>query len=138
MKYMCKLNGKEYEVEIERIDDFTPLTKVQTVSDAPVEVSVSKPAAPASEPKKETVKESAPEPATSSAQGEQVKSPMPGTILDINVQAGQSVNAGDVIVVMEAMKMENEIVASVSGKIAEICVKKGDAVDTDAVLAVIE
>lgn len=138
MKYMCKLNGKEYEVEIERIDDFTPLTKVQTVSDAPVEVSVSKPAAPASEPKKETVKESAPEPATSSAQGEQVKSPMPGTILDINVQAGQSVNAGDVIVVMEAMKMENEIVASISGKIAEICVKKGDAVDTDAVLAVIE
>ena len=138
MKYMCKLNGKEYEAEIERIDDFTPLTKVQTVSDAPVEVSVSKPAAPASEPKKETVKESAPEPATSSAQGEQVKSPMPGTILDINVQAGQSVNAGDVIVVMEAMKMENEIVASVSGKIAEICVKKGDAVDTDAVLAVIE
>lgn len=138
MKYMCKLNGKEYEVEIERIDDFTPLTKVQTVSDAPVEVSVSKPAAPAPEPKKETVKESAPEPATSSAQGEQVKSPMPGTILDINVQAGQSVNAGDVIVVMEAMKMENEIVASVSGKIAEICVKKGDAVDTDAVLAVIE
>lgn len=138
MKYMCKLNGKEYEVEIERIDDFTPLTKVQTVSDAPVEVSVSKPAAPASEPKKETVKESAPEPATSSAQGEQVKSPMPGTILDINVQAGQSVNAGDVIVVMEAMKMENEIVASVSGKIAEICVKKGDVVDTDAVLAVIE
>ena len=138
MNYMCKLNGKEYEVEIERIDDFTPLTKVQTVSDAPVEVSVSKPAAPASEPKKETVKESAPEPATSSAQGEQVKSPMPGTILDINVQAGQSVNAGDVIVVMEAMKMENEIVASVSGKIAEICVKKGDAVDTDAVLAVIE
>lgn len=138
MKYMCKLNGKEYEVEIERIDDFTPLTKVQTVSDAPVEVSVSKPVAPASEPKKETVKESAPEPATSSAQGEQVKSPMPGTILDINVQAGQSVNAGDVIVVMEAMKMENEIVASVSGKIAEICVKKGDAVDTDAVLAVIE
>ena len=138
MKYMCKLNGKEYEVEIERIDDFTPLTKVQTVSDAPVEVSVSKPAAPASEPKKETVKESAQEPATSSAQGEQVKSPMPGTILDINVQAGQSVNAGDVIVVMEAMKMENEIVASVSGKIAEICVKKGDAVDTDAVLAVIE
>lgn len=138
MKYMCKLNGKEYEVEIERIDDFTPLTKVQTVSDAPVEVSVSKPAAPAPEPKKETVKESAPAPATSSAQGEQVKSPMPGTILDINVQAGQSVNAGDVIVVMEAMKMENEIVASVSGKIAEICVKKGDAVDTDAVLAVIE
>lgn len=138
MKYMCKLNGKEYEIEIERIDDFTPLTKVQTVSDAPVEVSVSKPAAPAPEPKKETVKESAPEPATSSAQGEQVKSPMPGTILDINVQAGQSVNAGDVIVVMEAMKMENEIVASVSGKIAEICVKKGDAVDTDAVLAVIE
>ena len=63
---------------------------------------------------------------------------MPGTILDINVQAGQSVNAGDVIVVMEAMKMENEIVASISGKIAEICVKKGDAVDTDAVLAVIE
>ena len=138
MKYICKLNGKQYEVEIEIIDDFTPLTKVQTVSDAPVEVSVSKPAAPASEPKKETVKESAPEPATSSAQGEQVKSPMPGTILDINVQAGQSVNAGDVIVVMEAMKMENEIVASVSGKIAEICVKKGDAVDTDAVLAVIE
>ena len=61
------INGKEYEVEIERIDDFTPLTKVQTVSDAPVEVSVSKPAAPASEPKKETVKESAPEPATSNA-----------------------------------------------------------------------
>ena len=138
MKYMCKLNGKEYEVEIERIDDFTPLTKASTVSDAPVEAPVSKPSAPVVEPKKEPVKEAAPKQAASSAQGEQVKSPMPGTILDINVQVGQSVNAGDVVVVMEAMKMENEIVASVSGKIAEICVKKGDSVDTDAVIAVIE
>ena len=63
--------------------------------------------------------------------------PMPGNILKINVTQGQQVNEGDVIMVLEAMKMENEIVATRSGTIAQIAVSKGAVVETGAVLAVI-
>ena len=71
------------------------------------------------------------------AAGEAVKSPMPGNILKINVTQGQKVNEGDVIMILEAMKMENEIVATRSGTIAQIAVSKGAVVETGAVLAVI-
>ena len=71
------------------------------------------------------------------AAGEVVKSPMPGNILKINVSLGQKVNEGDALLILEAMKMENEVVAPKSGTIAQIIVSKGAVVETGAPLIVI-
>lgn len=71
------------------------------------------------------------------AAGEVVKSPMPGNILKINVAQGQKINEGDVLIVLEAMKMENEIVATKSGTVAQIVTAKGAVVETGAPLVVI-
>ena len=73
----------------------------------------------------------------SSADGEKVVSPMPGTILAVKVNAGDKVSAGDVLFILEAMKMENEIVSPKDGTVAEIIASKGATVATDEVLAVI-
>ncbi len=70
--------------------------------------------------------------------GSTVVAPLPGSIFDIKVAVGDKVNAGDVVIVMEAMKMETEITATTGGVIDSILVKKGDAVDTDATLVVIK
>ena len=90
------------------------------------EIEIEEMAAPA--------KMSAPAPAGA---GAQVKAPMPGTILDVKVQAGQSVKKGDVLVILEAMKMENEICAPSDGKITGVNVRKGDSVETQALLCTI-
>ena len=108
MKYTCSLNGKKYEVVIEKVDDFSPLTYGQAAAPAPA-------AAPA-------------------GAGESVTAPMPGNVLDVLVAVGAKVSAGDAVVLLEAMKMENEIVAPCDGTVTSISVKKGDVVDTDAVL----
>ena len=71
------------------------------------------------------------------AAGEVVKSPMPGNILKINVTLGQKVKEGDVLIVLEAMKMENEIVAPKAGSVAQIAVSKGQVVETGSPLVVI-
>ena len=71
------------------------------------------------------------------AAGEAVKAPMPGTILKVNVAQGQAVKEGDLLVVLEAMKMENEIFAPKAGSIAQVVVSKGSSVNTDDVLVVI-
>lgn len=76
-------------------------------------------------------------PAAALASGEVVKSPMPGNILKINVAPGQKVEEGDVLIVLEAMKMENEIVATKSGTVAQVAVSKGAVVETGAPLVVI-
>ncbi len=76
-------------------------------------------------------------PAQAVGAGEQVKSPMPGNILAVNVTPGAAVKAGDVMFILEAMKMENEIVAPVSGTVKQVLVTKGSVVNTNEVLAVI-
>ena len=131
MKYKVTLNKRTYEVEVEAgeamlIDEYeayAPAPAAAPAAAAPVA------AAPAAAP--------APVPAAASlAAGEVVKSPMPGNILKINVSQGQTVKEGDVLIVLEAMKMENEIVAPHDGTVKQVLVAKGAKVNTDDVLAV--
>lgn len=125
MKYKVTLNNRVYEVEVEMgqamlIDEYDAVAPA-----APA------PAAPAVVPAPAAV------PAAALASGEVVKAPMPGNILKINVAPGQKVEEGDVLIVLEAMKMENEIVATKSGTVAQVAVSKGAVVETGAPLVVI-
>ena len=108
------VNGTTYDVQVEELGE----------SAAPAAAAPSAPAAPA--PKK------APAPAVGA--GEPVVAPMPGTILSVNVTNGQSVKSGDVLVILEAMKMENEIKAPKDGTVSSVNVSKGESVDTGATL----
>lgn len=126
MKYQVILNNKIYEVEV----DETKNAIITNISDTNTEsIAVELPSADT--PKAKTA-------SSASGEGMPVKAPMPGSILKINVEKGSSVKAGDVIMILEAMKMENEIVANKNGKITSITVSKGAAVDTDDVLAYID
>ena len=129
MKYVATLNGKKYEVEIERVDEYRPLDRgAQASAPAPILAAAPAPkAAPAPAP--------APAPAAApSAGGQTVEAPMPGKILDIKVKVGDAVGYGQCVIVMEAMKMETEIVAPAAGTVAAINVSTGDSVETGAVL----
>ena len=77
-------------------------------------------------------------PAVTLAAGETVSAPMPGNILSVNVSQGQAVKAGDILVILEAMKMENEIVAPRDGTIAQVVTTKGAVVETGAPLIVLQ
>ena len=138
MKYVVTLNGKNYEVDVTETDAIvTGVTEVPVmVAAAPAVAAAATVAAPAEAPKsEETPAQSAP--AAPTASGTQVKAPMPGTILAVKASAGQAVKAGDVVVVLEAMKMENDIVAPCDGTVKEILVTKGSTVNTDDILAII-
>ena len=124
MKYLVTLNGKNYEVEVEESE-----VSLISVSDAPVAAPVAAPTAPVAAP--------VVAPQQASADGEKVISPMPGTILTVNASVGSAVKSGDKLFVLEAMKMENEIVAPVDGTVKQILVQKGSTVATDEILAVI-
>ena len=115
-KYRVTVNGTVYEIELEELTGTAP---------------VSAPAAPVVPAPAATPAAAAP------AGGEKITSPMPGTILKVNVSAGQSVKAGQVLVVLEAMKMENEIMAPKAGTVTQVLVQKGSTVNTDAPLVVI-
>lgn len=128
MKYKVTLNGKIYEVEVEQgeailVDEYDAAAPAPAVA-APAPVA----AAPAA---------AAPAAAGPTASGEVIASPMPGNILKINVTAGQAVKSGDVLIILEAMKMENEISAPRDGSIAEVVTTVGATVDTDAPLLVL-
>ena len=113
------VNGKSYAVTVEEI----------ALDAAPVAAA---PAAPAAAPAPVAAAPAAPV-----AGGTQVTSPMPGTILDVKVNVGDTVSNGQVLVLLEAMKMENEICAPCDGKVVSVAVKKGDAVDTGSLMVVI-
>ncbi len=115
-KYKVNVNGTTYEITLEVVDEAEVKTEAPKAAPAP--------AAPAS-------------PAPAPAGGTKVTSPMPGTILSVNFQNGQAVKKGDVLFILEAMKMENEIMAPADGK-ATSAVTKGAAVETGALLATIE
>ena len=119
-KYNVNVNGTKYEVTLEAVDA------------SEVKASPAAPAAPAAAPAPAPV--SAP---AANANGETVTSPMPGTILSVNVSNGAAVKKGDVLLILEAMKMENEILAPCDGTVASVNVTKGSSVETGAVLCVI-
>lgn len=129
MKYKVTLNNRVYEVEVEAgeamlVDEYEALAPAAPAPfvAAPVVAAAPAPAAPA---------------ATALAAGEAVKSPMPGNILKINVSQGQKVSEGDVLLILEAMKMENEVTATKAGTVVQIAVTKGQVVETGTPLVVI-
>lgn len=129
MKYKITLKGRTYEVEVEAGKAML-LAEYEAIVPSPV-------AAPAASAVAESAATAAaPAPAVTAA-GEAVNAPMPGTILKVNVTQGQAVNAGDVLCVLEAMKMENDITAPKAGTVTQVVVSKGSKVDTGAPLVVI-
>ena len=114
-KYRVTVNGTVYEIELEELTGAAP---------------VSAPAAPA-----------APTPApvaAAPAGGEKISSPMPGTILSVNVASGAAVKKGDILFILEAMKMENEIMAPCDGTVASVHTTKGASVESGTLLCVIQ
>ena len=135
MKYKVTLNGRTYEIEVEA-------GKAMCLDEYEAYAPAAAPAAPtapvaAPAPAVEAAPAPAAAPAVAVAGGETVAAPMPGTILKVNVQPGQAVKAGEVLVVLEAMKMENEIMAPKAGTVAQVLVTKGTNVDTGAPMVVL-
>ena len=130
MKYEINFNGRTYEVEVELAQ---PMTMGEFQAFAPAAPVAQAPAAPAPAAAPAAVSEA---PVVTGA-GEVVTAPMPGNILKVNVQNGQAVKAGTVLVVLEAMKMENEIMAPADGTVTQVLVTKGSTVDTGAPMVVI-
>ena len=130
MKYNITLNGRTYEVEVEvdeamLLSDYEALAPAAPAAAAPVAAPAAAPAA------------AAPAAPAVTGSGDAVTAPMPGAILKVNVQNGQAVKEGEVLVVLEAMKMENEILAPKAGTVTQVLVSKGSTVDTGAPLVVI-
>lgn len=132
MIYKITLNGRTYEVEVEA-------EKAMLLSEYEAIAPVTAPAAPAvpAASAAETASTPAAPVATSNFDGTPVCAPIPGTILKVNVTVGQTVNAEDVLCILEAMKMENEIKAPKAGKITQVLVSKGVAAETGTPLIVI-
>ena len=117
-RFNITVNGKAYDVAVEEVGAGS---------------------APAAAPVQAAAPAAAPAPAAAApAGGTAVKAPMPGTILDVKVNSGDTVSEGQVLMVLEAMKMENDIVAPKAGTVASVNVKKGDSVNRDDLLASIQ
>lgn len=115
-QYKVNVNGTEYQIQIELTNETAPVAPVA----AP---------APAATP--------APAPAANGA-GQAVKAPMPGTILDVKVNVGDTVKSGQVLMILEAMKMENEIMAPADGTVTSVGVTKGATVESGTALCTIQ
>lgn len=144
MKYIITLNERVYEVEVEHgsatvtseydaslVQTTKPVSAPKSAAaakQAPVSAPVSKAVPPT------TASASVPE---SSGGEEVISSPMPGNIFDVRVTQGASVKRGDVLLILEAMKMENEIISPRDGTVKQLLTSKGAAVDTGAPLIVL-
>ena len=113
-KYRVTVNGTAYEIELEELTGAAPAA-------APAAATAPAPAA-----------------AAAPAGGEQVTSHMPGTILSVNVAAGDAVKRGQVVIILEAMKMENEIMCPCDGKVVSVNTSKGSSVESGTLLCVIQ
>lgn len=128
--YTITVNGNTYDVSVEETNG----TPVRNTATTPAPAPVAPKAAPAAAPKQEAAAP-APKVSTGAAGGVKVVSPMPGKIISTKVSEGQTVKQGDVVLILEAMKMENEIVAPSDGTIASINVTAGQTVEAGTVLA---
>lgn len=133
MKYKVTLKGKTYEVEVNQgeamiLDEYEAIAPAVPAAAQPAAVPAA--AAPA-------VPAAAPAPAPAAVDGEQVVSPMPGTIVRVNVKTGQAVKSGEVLAVLEAMKMENEIMAPHDATVAQVLVDAGTKVDSGTPILVL-
>lgn len=124
-KYRVNVNGTTYEVELEDISG--------GASAAPVAAPAAAPApAPAAAPAP------APAPAAAAGAGEAINAPMPGNILKVNVAQGSAVKKGDVLMILEAMKMENEIMCPKDGTVTSVTVSAGTTVESGQVLCTVQ
>lgn len=145
-KFRITVNGKTYEVDVEEFGGSSVASPSVTQAvapapapaQAPVQVQEAAPAAPAPQATPEPAPAPAPASAGAIPEGATtIGAPMPGKILKVGVQMGQKVNEGDMLLVLEAMKMENEIYAPVSGTVVQISCKEGDNVNTNDPLVTI-
>ena len=127
MKYKVTLNGKTYEIEVENKE---AMLLKEYEAKAPAAPETVAPAAAIKAPTEQ-------KPQTAVAAGVSVKAPLPGNVMTINTEVGKQVKAGEVLLVIEAMKMENEVLAPNDGVVKQILVSKGSVVATDDVLLVI-
>jgi biotin carboxyl carrier protein len=126
MIYVVNINDKSYEVEVEQgkaniLKTTTVAAQAPIVQAAPVAAAAPQTAAP-----------------VGNISGEPVKSPMPGSILDVKASIGATVKKGQLLFILEAMKMENEIFSSIDGVVSQIMVSKGSSVSTNDILMVIQ
>ncbi len=139
--YKVTVDGQPYTVQVEEIKEdsarvlpgaaeksSSPVSKVQT---APGPVTVNKEAAVPDKKQPEAISKVG-------AGGSSIKAPMPGSVLEVKVNVGDDIKDGDVLIVLEAMKMENELTASQAGTVAEVLVKKGDTVNSGDPLIVLK
>ena len=155
-KYQYKVKGVDYEVEIAQVEGKIARVNVNGI---PFEVEMQKPinaakhpalaaaraqspvvapvAAPAAAQTAKPAPQPAAQPAAPAGAGNALKAPLPGTIIDVKVQVGQQVNVGDTVLVLEAMKMQNNIESEYAGQVTSLLVKQGDTVMEGAVLLTI-
>ncbi len=124
-RFNITVNGKAYDVAVEELAEGTPVVANASPVVTPKTVPVATPAP-------------APTPVAAVGSGTKITAPMPGTILDVKVAVGDSVTKGQPIIVLEAMKMENDIVAPCDGKVTSVLVKKNDTVNSSDTLATIQ
>ena len=144
--YKFRINGNEYNVDINSVEGNIADVTVNGTSyqvemenaPAPVQKPVQAPAATTVAPASPAATTPAPKPAAPAGAGKPVTSPLPGVIIEVSVKEGQAVKAGQKVAVLEAMKMENEIMAPRDAKVVQVLASKGSSVNTGDALVVLE
>ncbi len=144
-KFKVTVDGQSYTVEVEELksqpnQNTGSASRDKDIAGKPNN-NVSKPEAQKAEtvtaPQAEEKENSAPPSSPKVEGGTSIKAPMPGSVIDVNVKAGDNVQNGDVLLILEAMKMENELTSSTAGTVTEVLVKKGDTVNSGDPLVII-
>ena len=144
-KFKVTVDGQSYTVEVEEVKSETGLKpesfsveKIETAKQSETAIKPElKPVSPVTDKQGEEERNNASVSTSPAASGISIKAPMPGSVLDVKVKPGDEVQNGDVLLVLEAMKMENELTSSTAGKVTEVLVKKGDTVNSGDPLVII-